>query len=378
MPDVLPSYPSLLEPSLDVASLQKSVLRLNEVVQMITGQRGAAEYSLQEGMLSIRKSLIVQGREITASITDINETLVNADEAMAQRTTIIETEIRNARSGEANLLARITNVNLARINGDMALAQRATTLETEMTGARGVYPNVSARVTAVDQARIDGDSALASSVTTLSTTVGQNTSTLTIQGQSIDGISLKYGVTGSIGGVAGGFVLSGAQRNDGGAIFGLEIIANVIIHGDLLITGTVTNPKIAAQAVSNQSGAAGAVGPGGAIFTALTVRAGASVLLHFSASSHGALSPMSFTGATVIRIYNIYVDGVPISSHFSYDICAGVVYGGGSSYTFYGTVAPISGGIVVSGLAAGGHGFLVVNPTGAFMQMDITATELSK
>lgn len=378
MPDVLLSYPSLLEPSLDVASLQKSILRLNEVVQMITGQRGAAEYSLQEGMLSIRKSLIVQGREISASITDINETLVSADEALAQRTTIIEAEITSARSGEASLLARITEVNLARVNGDVALAQRATNLEVEVVTARVGQPSLAARVNAVDLARVTGDSALATSINTVSTTVGEHSASLTVQQTSIDGIELKYGVTGFIGGISGGFVLTGAQQVGGGAIFGLEITANVIINGDLLITGTVTNPKIGPQAVSNQSGWTGAVGPGGIAYTPLSVRSGASVLVNFTGSSHGTLAVMSFSGAVVTRGYNIYVDGIPYSTHYSYDVCAGMVYGGGSSYTFYGTVAPISGGIIVTGLAEGVHGFFVINPTGAFMQMSITATELSK
>lgn len=340
MPDATPTtYPSLLPPSLDPGSLQKSILRLNEVVEMITGQRGPAEYSLQEGMISIRKSLTVAGATITASIRELNEVLVAADKALAQRTTIIEAEIVGARGGQLNLAARITEVNTA---------------------------------------RIDGDAVLAASILTLETTVGNNTAILTVQQASINGLEVRYSVTGFINGVTGGFVFSGVQRNDGGAVFTTEFFSNVIIHGSLLVTGTVDNPQITANAVSNMSSASGTVGAGGLVQTGLTVRAGASVHVSFAASSQGTLGVMAFTGAAVMRIYNIFVDGFAASTHYSYDVCAGVVYGGGSSYTFYSTVAPISGGITISGLAAGTHFFSVVNPSGVGLQMDIVAVELAK
>lgn len=339
MPDVLPTYPSLLAPSLDPGSLQKSILRLNEVVEMVTGQRGKAEYSLQEGMLSIRKSITVQGSTISASIRELNEVMVSADEALAQRTTIIEAEIVGARGGETDLSARLTQV---------------------------------------DTARVDGDSALAASILTLTTTIDDNTATLTVQQASIDGLEVRYSVTGFISGTTGGFVFSGVQRNDGGAVFTTEFFSDVIIHGSLLVAGTVDNPQITANAVSNMSSSSGTVAAGGSISTSLTTRAGASVHVSFAASSQGALGTMAFTGAVVIRTYNIYVDGITYSTHYSYDVCAGVIYNGGSSYTFYSTVAPISGGITVTGLSAGTHTLSVVNPSGIFMQMDIVGVELAK
>lgn len=338
MPDVL-SYPSLLPPSIDNGSLQKSILRLNEVVEMITGQRGPATYSLQEGLLEIRKSLTVNNSVISGSIRELNEVLVSANEALAQRTVIIEAEIENARGGETDLLARITQV---------------------------------------DTARVDGDSALAASITTLETQVDDNTAILTVQAASIDGLEVRYSVTGFISGTTGGFVFSGVQRNDGGAVFTTEFYSDVIIHGSLLVNGTVDTPQVTNNAISNMSSWSGSVAGGGSAVTSVTTRAGASVAIHFAASSQGTLGIMAFTGAAVMRTYNIYVDGVVASTHYSYDVCAGVVYGGGSSYTFYSTVAPIAGGITVSGLAAGTHTISVVNPAGVDLQMDVTAEELAR
>lgn len=337
VPDVLPTYPSLLEPSLDPGSLKKSILRLNEVVEMVTGQRGKAEYSLQEGMLAIRKSLNINGKTIEASIREINETLVTETTALAQRTTIIEAEIDDARAG---------------------------------------LPDLAARITSVDTARIDGDTALATSVNTVQTQVDDNVASIATIQTSIDGVEVRYGVMGYINGATGGFVFTGVLQNDGSASYNMEFYSNVIIHGDLFVDGSVSNPKITDGAVSNQTSWNGAVAPGASAYTAVTVRPGASVLITFTASSHGAISPMG--GGIVTRGYNIFVDGVPYTTYYSLDaMCAFTNFGGGS-FTFYSTVVPTSGAVVVYGLSGGAHGFLAQNPAPVFQQMSITATELSK
>lgn len=355
VPDVLPSYPSLLEPSLDPGSLKKSILRLNEVVEMMTGQRGKAEYSLQEGMLSIRKSLTIQNTTIEASIREINEVMVSADEALAQRTTIIEAEIENARGGSLDLAARITSVDLARVTGD---------------------------------------SALASSITTVETQVGAHTASIAVIQSSVDGMAVKFGVMGYINGVTGGFVFTGVLQNDGSVSYNMEFYSNVIIHGDLIVVGTVSNPKITDNAVTNNAAASGPITPGGGyINTGITVREGARLLLqahiteYVGTSFHAGTSSLGVQ-TDVPAIFRSYEIGMLAQGAYhtfgAWDVVVSSQYGGFNAsfndyYIFNGACAACSGGVTVGPLTAGTYfPYLKNNNASYYMLGIIIATELAK
>ena len=104
--------------------------------------------------------------------------------------------------------------------------------------------------------------------------IDSNSAAITVAQSSINGLSAKYGVTGTINGVTGGFVLSGIGKNDGSASWLLEITSNVVIHGSLVIDGTITTGKLPANAVSHALNAASTSGTSSG---SLTVRAGSTV-----------------------------------------------------------------------------------------------------
>lgn len=247
MPSVTPqvaqvparTYPTVPYPTREPASLQASVERLKEGYELLTGQTGPKEYSMQEGLTQIRRQLFTADQTVTARMLELNEAQTSANNALAQRTTIIEAEITNARGGEASLLARITTVDQARISGDNALASRTTTLETN---------------------------------------VGTNTANITSLQSSVNGLNVKFGVYGTINGTSGGFTFSGVQRLDGAVSYGMEFEVNtfkikdvntstaktvfayndgkfeftgdVAIQGNLIVSGTVNTPQITDLAVS--------------------------------------------------------------------------------------------------------------------------------
>lgn len=81
--------------------------------------------------------------------------------------------------------------------------------------------------------RAGADGALASNITDLSTTVGGHTASLTTISASVDGMSVQYGVVGTIDGISGAFIFSGVKKLDGSVSY------NVAINGGLIVSGTV-------------------------------------------------------------------------------------------------------------------------------------------
>lgn len=100
-------------------------------------------------------------------------------------------------------------------------------------------------------ARANADGALASQISSISTTVGNNSASITNLQGSYNGLSVKYGIVGTINGQTGGFVFTGVGKNDGSAIYNLEIGANVTINGSLIVNGTIKNQGLEDYAASN-------------------------------------------------------------------------------------------------------------------------------
>lgn len=217
---------------------------------------------------TILEAEVIDGRQgqdsLAARITQNDQARVSADEALAQRATTLEAEVSDARQGTPSVVSRLSQIDKARADGDSALAQRATTLEAEIIGARQGKLNLSAKIEELQTAQVDGDNAIATSVQTLSTTVGSNTSSISTLASTTNGLSLRYGVTGYINGVTGGFVFTGLLRNDGAVSYNLEINSNVVINGDLLVNGTITNPKVAAAAIATTNVQPNAISNSGA------------------------------------------------------------------------------------------------------------------
>jgi hypothetical protein len=93
--------------------------------------------------------------------------------ASGSSVTTLQTEVTNARSGEANLLARLTTINTTATNAGTA----AATAQSEITAAREGETSLLAKVNVIESAIVTGDAAVASSVTTLTATVNAKNQT---------------------------------------------------------------------------------------------------------------------------------------------------------------------------------------------------------
>jgi len=133
----------------------------------------------------------------------------------------------------------------------VALDHKLTTVESETNGN-------TAAITHEIEARTDADNALASDITTVSTKVGENTADISELFTSVNGLGVQWAIQAYVGGSYGGVVFTGVKKADGtGANFLLEIQSNVVINGDLLVTGTVYNQKLNNNAATQIATASG-------------------------------------------------------------------------------------------------------------------------
>jgi hypothetical protein len=129
------------------------------------------------------------------------------------------------------------------VTGSAALDKRV--LRSEQSS---LYENNQASIQEVLVTMADEDSALAASLQTLSTTVGDNTASLDVVAQSVDGIKVQFGVVGTIDGETGGLVLTGAKQLDGSVEF------QIAISGDVIIDKTLTADKVITPSLEALSG----------------------------------------------------------------------------------------------------------------------------
>ena len=102
-----------------------------------------------------------------------------------------------------------------------SLLTRVGAVETTASGAA-----TSAQLTAESTARTSADTALASDISTLSTTVGNNTSSISTQATSLNGLSAKYTVKTDINGAVAGFGLASTANSSG------NITSEFIVNAD--------------------------------------------------------------------------------------------------------------------------------------------------
>ena len=182
-----------------------------------------------------------------AVIVGMNTTSITA-EADARST---------ADTSEANLriaLAATVGANTTAITNETTARQTADTSEANLRIAlAGTVASNSSAITNETTARTTADSAQTTQYNNLSTTVNGHTSSISTLTTSINGVSVKFGVLGTINGVTGGFIFTGVQQLDGSVSYGLEVDGNVIVNG------TLTSSKFAANSVTAGIIAAGAV-----------------------------------------------------------------------------------------------------------------------
>ncbi len=209
----------------------------------------------------------------SARLTTEESARATADTALASRATTLEATVNNATTGVAATAARLTTEESARATADSALASRATALEATVNSSTDGNIALKARISTEESARASGDSANATSISNLSTTVGANTASISTIQTSVNGLSVRYGVSLDVNGFVTGFV----QNNNGTSgtfdilatafrvtipgstpktVFSvsgsnIEINNNVSINGSLVVSGTVNTTQLTANAATS-------------------------------------------------------------------------------------------------------------------------------
>ena len=209
----------------------------------------------------------------SAALTVEQTTRANADTALAARATTLEATVNNSTTGVAATAARLTTEETTRATADTALASRSTALEATVNSSTDGNVALKARISTEESARASGDSANATSISNLSTTVGANTASISTIQTSVNGLSVRYGVSLDVNGFVTGFV----QNNNGTSgtfdilatafrvtipgstpktVFSvsgsnIEINNNVSINGSLVVSGTVNTTQLTANAATS-------------------------------------------------------------------------------------------------------------------------------
>jgi hypothetical protein len=346
-----PQYPTIPEPSQDLASLQTALSRLKEGYEMLTGQRGKNEYNLVEGLLSIHKQL----GSSTARLLELNEVTVSATAASAKRIEILEAEVGAARDGEPDLSARLTIISEASVD-----AQADADLALTRFGVVGTINGTSGGFTFIGVLKNDGTSP------TYAMEFDVNTFRIRDPATDLNKTVFLYN--------SGKF----------------EFTGDVSINGNLVITGTidtlqlandaVETDKILNNAVSNAASNSGITSSGSTLDVILTTRANANVVIIAAVTNVTATVSNDGNNPNSVVTYgfDVAVDGVVQKSLYSLKTVAQVQNTGGGGYNFYRGVTPVSDHVLVSGLSAGAHTFSIANASGNNVGLALTVIELAK
>jgi Putative phage tail protein len=188
---------------------------------------------------SFENDIRVQLEEAVANVAAVHEigsAVMNKWVKWKERSDILHSDVQVVEATATNSLARIIREEIVRAEEDFALVQVTEAMQVQVD-------DNSAAIVNEQTVRANADSAIASDVTTLETSVDNNTANITVLTSSVDGIEVKFGVTGTINGVTGGFLFTGAQRLGDTPIFAVEI------DGNLIVNGTIVGAKIAALAI---------------------------------------------------------------------------------------------------------------------------------
>jgi hypothetical protein len=231
-----------------LGSLSGSLGSLGNTVSVISGEVTALQDTVNDP---------TNGVAVTASAVQGLYTQVNAGGGLAAQVTSLNSQVGdlNGQVGSDNNALAIQ----ANLTSQLLTAVSDTGLDVSFT-----YPNGSAVIDPTTGTPYTSKiKSISAQVGSLSTTVGGHTSTLNTVQASIDGLYGQYGVTISIDGTTGGYVLSGVEKLDGTVSYTLAIDGNVIVSGSVqtasLATGAVTAVKIKAGAITSDSGVIGAL-----------------------------------------------------------------------------------------------------------------------
>ena len=137
---------------------------------------------------------------------------------------IIDTQLRES----LRTTARFTETLLLIADETQARVQATTTLEATFTAQLATR----ATITYVDDAVATEAGARATAITAVQSTVDDLTSDVTVLAEAIDGVEARYGVAVQVGGVVGGFTITGLQPLDGSPVvdFGIQASSFWIVN----------------------------------------------------------------------------------------------------------------------------------------------------
>jgi hypothetical protein len=208
----------------------------------------------------------------------------------------------------STISASVTTETNARVSADSSLTNQINSLTSTVNG------NISA-ISNEASTRASQDTAIASSVTSLTTTVNGHTTNISSLFSSVGEVQASWVLTVNFDGSTGRMSFTGVRNPVTGATqFTLEILGNVIIHGNLLIDGTVGNTGIANNAVSNASASQGATNSGTA---SINARSNSRIVFNaFYDGSDQIYYPFGFA----LGQLNISVNGPGFSQTYQYTL----------------------------------------------------------
>jgi hypothetical protein len=199
-----------------MADITKVLVDTRDFLDNITADSAAQNWIDKD---STQSQIVVQNDNLRASIDIVQTVALGVGQALADYKVVVQAQFDSTN-------AAVTSEQVARVNADAAMAADITTLNSNLG-------TTNANLTAEAGTRASADSALSTSLTTLSTTVGGHTSSISTISSSVNGISVQYGVVGTIDGVTGAFIFSGVKKLDG------TVSYNVAINGGLIVSGTI-------------------------------------------------------------------------------------------------------------------------------------------
>jgi hypothetical protein len=206
------------------ATIQGALKDLDKRINALASAQATTDAQTYE---SERYVKVVANNTTYAAIHQEERTRVSEDEALAEEITTLGVSIGDTQA------ALSTEISV-RADADSAEALARTTLEAEHAQTRAILVNE-------QTVRADADTALSQSVTALSTTVNGHTFTISQVTQSLNGVGGYWGVAMVADGAAiGGFRLAGFRNMDG------SFSSQFGIMGDLVVTGTISGPKLEA------------------------------------------------------------------------------------------------------------------------------------
>jgi hypothetical protein len=374
----VPQYPGIPEPGQDLVSLQATVVRLKEIVEMMTGTRAeGSETDIVGGHLLLQKSTA----NSSARLEIINQVTANANFAFATQITTLSAEFKNYTGVDptgTTFNAALREDLQVYADADEALALR--TLQLESALVMNPTTHASARLATIESTNVTQGTnitANANSITTLDAQINVGPSSVTAKLEVTAGVAvtaqstanaanatantantnagtalLKYGVQGTINGISGGFTFSGVLKNDGSVGYFMEFNVgsfilrnpntggaasvfdfdgsrnqftfngNVIINGSLILNGSLITDKIGAGQVT---GSLASTGTDIATVT-MYLRNGAKVNIIGSYRGYPAIAPLGFSGSLTISASNGFSDSSPIGFAFLYTPAGGVSF----------------------------------------------------